>query len=65
LLKGFPIISLTDEIKEATIMLRQKYSIKIPDAIIAATTQSLGLTLITADKGFSRIDEINVIILNL
>jgi len=65
LLKGFPIISINDEIKEVAILLKQKYSIKTPDAIIAATAKSLGLTLITADKGFEKIAEIDAIIIDL
>ena len=65
LLKGFPIISINDEIKEVAILLKQKYSIKTPGAIIAATAKSLGLTLITADKGFEKIAEIDAIIIDL
>ena len=65
LLKGFPVISINDEIKEAAISLKQKYSIKTPDAIIAATAQSLSLTFITADKGFANIKEIDAIIIDL
>jgi predicted nucleic acid-binding protein len=65
LLDGFPIVSLSDDIKNATISLKQRYTIKTPDAIIAATAQTLGLTLITADKGFSKIEDINVILLKL
>ena len=65
LLKGFPIISVNDEIKETAILLKQKYSLKTPDAIIAATAKSLGLTFITADKGFAKIEELDIIILDL
>ncbi len=32
-----PVVSLTDNIAEATIMLRAKYRIKLADAIIYAT----------------------------
>ena len=64
-LKGFPVIPVNDEIKETAISLKQKYSIKTPDAIIAATAKSLGLTFITADKGFAKIEEMDTIILDL
>ena len=65
LLKGFPVVSISDSIKEIAIDLKQKYSIKTPDAIIAATAKSLGLMLITADKGFAKISELDVIIVDL
>ena len=65
LLKGFPVIALNDGIKETAILLKQKYAIKTPDAIIAATAQDLNLTFVTADKGFAKIDEIDAIIVDL
>lgn len=39
-LKEFQIVSINDEIKDLTIQLRKKYLLKIPDAIIAATSIS-------------------------
>jgi len=65
LLNGFPVVSINDEIKEIAIDLKQKYSIKTPDAIIAATAKSLGLIFITADKGFAKINEIDAVIVEL
>jgi len=65
LLNGFPIISINNEIKEIAIFLKQKYSIKTPDAIIAATAKNFGLPLITADKGFEKIEDIDTIIVDL
>lgn len=65
LLKDFPVISISDKIKEIAIDLKQKYAIKTPDAIIAATAKSLGLIFITADKGFAKIKDVNVIIVDL
>ena len=50
------------KIKEQTIELRKKHSIKLPDAIIAATSLVYGLPLVTADKGFSKIDELDLIL---
>ncbi|WP_425571141.1 PIN domain-containing protein [Olivibacter ginsenosidimutans] len=44
------------EVKEETIKIRRRYSIKLPDAIIAATAISHKLTLITRNtKDFSAI----------
>ncbi|GHV66130.1 hypothetical protein FACS1894199_08910 [Bacteroidia bacterium] len=65
LLTGFPVFGLTEEIKGIAIKLKQKRTIKTPDAIIAATAIHYGLTLITADKGLKNIPGLDVIILNL
>ncbi len=50
------------EITELVIKLRRKYNIKIPDAIIAATAQFLSTPILTADKGFAPIKEIDCFI---
>ena len=39
--------------------LRQRYRLKIPDAIIAATAMMSGATLITADAHFDRVSELS------
>ncbi len=65
LLKDCEIIDFSNTIKEITISLKQKYSIKTPDAIIAATAKSFDLPLITADKGFKKIEGINIVLLDL
>ena len=54
------LIPLNDEITETAIHLRRTHRTKLPDAIIAATAISNGLTLLTADTGFSRISELNL-----
>ncbi|MDY6357086.1 MAG: type II toxin-antitoxin system VapC family toxin [Catonella sp.] len=53
-------INIDTAIKEKTIELRKKYSTKLPDSIIAATAICRGLKLVTADKGFSKIEELNL-----
>jgi len=35
------------------------------DAIIAATAKSFGLSFITADKGFEKIEDVDTIIIDL
>jgi predicted nucleic acid-binding protein len=50
------VIDITSEIKEFTISLRQKFSIKLPDSIIMATSLWLNMPLITADHDFKKID---------
>ena len=59
------IIDITYKIKQIAIKLRQNYRIKLPDAIIAATAIQQNLTLVTADKGFSKISELDLILLNM
>ncbi|WP_446725144.1 PIN domain-containing protein [Mucilaginibacter sp. SJ] len=45
------MIPLSDEIIDQTIQFKKAYKIKTPDAIIAATAKSLGLTLISRNVG--------------
>ncbi len=60
LLSASEEISLTTAIKEKTIELRKKYKTKLPDAIVAASAIIKNLPLITADKGFNQIEELNL-----
>ena len=56
------IVELLRPIKEQVIKLRQSMQIKLPDAIIAATSFYLNAPLVTFDKGFSKIKNLDVII---
>ena len=49
-----------DTINEITIDLKRKYRIKLPDALIAASAIMLGIPLLTFDKGFSKIKELDL-----
>lgn len=51
---------LTEEIKDKTIEIRRKYKTKLPDAIVAATAIVNNIPLISADKGFRQIVELNL-----
>ena len=55
LLSNCIIVDLNQAIKRITIDLKQKYKLKLPDAIIAATSIYMNLPLISADKDFERI----------
>ncbi|CAN5300697.1 type II toxin-antitoxin system VapC family toxin [soil metagenome] len=57
------IISISENIKRLTIQLKQTYTLKIPDAIVAATSIYLNLPLLTADKDFKKIREVNLSII--
>ncbi len=46
------IIDINQTIKRITIELKQNHKLKLPDAIIAATSKYMNLPLISADKGF-------------
>ena len=61
LLNNCIIVDLNQAIKRITINLKQKYKLKLPDAIIAATSIYMNLPLISADKDFDRISDLQFI----
>lgn len=63
LLADCTIIELTNAIKEISISLKQKYRIKVPDAIVAATSIFLDFPLVTFDKKLMEIKELNSVLL--
>ena len=58
-------IEWNSKIKEKTIELRRKYNVKLPDAIIAATSLVYGIPLVTADRGFSKVIELDLILIEI
>jgi predicted nucleic acid-binding protein len=58
-------LHLTESIKKRAIELKRKIKMPAPDAIIAATAIEEGLHLVTADKGFKRIKELKLILIEL
>jgi len=65
LLQRSNVIDITYKIKQTAIQLKQNYRLKLPDAIIAATAIQQSLTLVTADKDFAKIAELDLILINL
>jgi hypothetical protein len=65
LMRELTIFPLNEMIKEATIHLKQNQKIKTPDAIIAATSQWLRIPLLTADKDFKHIEDLDAIVLDI
>ena len=59
-LNGCEIIDINKDIKELTIQLRLKYKIKLPDAIVAASSIHLSSLLMSADNDFKSIEELNL-----
>lgn len=65
LLQDCTILDLKQEVKELTVDLRRKYKIKLPDSIIAASAFFQKIPLLTSDKGFKRIEELDILIYEL
>jgi hypothetical protein len=57
------IAELSPQIKKIVKELIQKFNIKLPDAIIAATALYLDLPLLTADKEFNRLPNLKLILI--
>ena len=56
------VIELDQAIKFKTAVIRKAYRIKLPDAIIAATAQVYGLTLLTRNiEDFKNITDLNLV----
>jgi predicted nucleic acid-binding protein len=55
------LISLNPLIKEQYVSIRRKYQLKLADAIIAATAIASGIPLITADKQFDTVKELQLL----
>ncbi len=54
------ILQIDEHVREETIRIRRKHKIKLPDSIIAASAMTQELTLITADAGFTRIENLHL-----
>jgi len=62
LISASSIILLHDGIVDETIALRKRYSIKLPDAIIAASAISIDAILITGDLAdFSKVNSLKLL----
>jgi predicted nucleic acid-binding protein len=48
-------------LKNKIIELRKNHKMKLPDAIIAASAITINASLVTADKGFAKIDSLTLI----
>ncbi len=56
------IVEINKGIKDITINLRRQYSLKLPDAIVAATAIFLGIPLISADTHFEKVAELTFVL---
>ncbi len=55
------VIGMNDEIKANTISMRVNNKLKIPDAIIAATSLYLKTPIVTADEQFKKVSDLEII----
>lgn len=60
MLENCIIIDINNIIKSEAIHLRRLYSLKLPDCIVAATAIYLDLPIITSDRRFKKIKELNL-----
>ena len=60
-LNSVSIIEINSEIKKITIGLKRNYKIRLPDAIIAATSTYMNLPLMTSDKDLSKLTGLNIL----
>jgi len=56
------VIDINQEIKTIYKEIKQKYSLKLPDALIAATAIYLDIPLLTFDKEFKSVSELKLIL---
>jgi predicted nucleic acid-binding protein len=56
------IVPLNDEIKNLCIAIKQSLKVKTPDSIVAATSIYNQIPLITSDKGFEKIQNLDLFI---
>lgn len=65
LLKECFVVDINNKIKEVAIAIRMKNKLKLPDAIVCATSIFLELPLLTADKQLSSVKEADIILYEL
>ena len=65
LLDNCYLINFNSEIKKIAVEIKQKVQIKLPDAIVAASAIHIGLPIITADKDFRKIPELDLVAITL
>ena len=56
------IIALDNRVKDTAIAIRKKYKLKLPDSIVAASAIIYDIPLISADKQFKSISELQLLL---
>ena len=60
-LSDFEIINITEAVKDRTIEIKKNSHLKLPDSIIAATAMVLEISLVTSDKQFRSVTDLNLL----
>ena len=60
-LSDFIIINIDEKIKSNTIEVKKLSNMKLPDSIIAGTSIALNLPLITSDKQFKTVKDLDLV----
>ncbi len=55
------VVELNQSIKRLTVELKRRKKIKLPDAIIAASSIYMNLPLLSADKVFEKVEELQFV----
>ena len=63
-LDGMTILDINDAIKSETKRIGRTSKLKLPDAIVAATSSYLNCPLMTGDKSFQRLTDLDVRIIS-
>lgn len=61
LLEDSTIIDINSDIKKIVIEFRKSNKIKLPDAIIAATSHYLNIPFMTSDKNLTKLSKLNIL----
>ncbi len=61
-LSELKIENISEEIKKATIEIRKSTNLKLPDCIIAATSITLSIPLISSDKQLSSVPGLDIVL---
>jgi predicted nucleic acid-binding protein len=59
------VVDVNETVKNATIILRKQYRLKLPDTIVCATALSMNAVLLSNDAQLGRVTEISVNALQL
>jgi predicted nucleic acid-binding protein len=61
-LNELKIENISEDIKKNTIEIRKSTNLKLPDCIIAATSITLNIPLVTSDLQLSSIPDLNIVL---
>jgi predicted nucleic acid-binding protein len=59
------IVELSRPVREIAIEIRKKQKLKLPDAVIAASSIHLDFPLITMDTDFEKVNILNTVVIDI